>query len=60
MEFISHLVLLAVFVPAITQIFIKLMFRGLTFDYFEVEEYVNKIFSIDSENDEAELEDKFV
>ena len=48
------------FVPAITQIFVKVMFKGLTFDYFEVEEYVNKIFSIDSENDEAELVDKFV
>lgn len=48
------------FVPAITQIFVNVIFKGLTFDYLEVEELINKIFHIENESDEAELEDKFV
>ena len=61
MQILSHLTLLSVFVPAITQSFLDIIFSAISFDVYDVGSYIRSIFFIDTEEDyNVEQEDKMV
>ena len=57
---ISHLPLLTIFVPALANMYLEVINAGLTFDFYDVSEYIQEIFDIKEDDAEIELEDNLV
>ena len=60
MLMISHLPLLSVFIPAKAFRFIEILYQGIRFDYWDVQEYIDIVANIQHSEEDVELPDNFV